>query len=169
MEFISADFLISHLLLFLGNSAGVTRAFESSVWFLSLLTAAVMGDVVLGIGFCRGYAGCKLFWKMQLISYARMNISKIFWFISKGRASRLAWNYFLSQATGSVLQIDTLKEYDCQIVACSKQCIICRLCFRPLTECVGKAFARCKLRIISHFLILKNCRLLHEHQTYLKL
>lgn len=123
MGFISADFVISRLLLFLGNSVGVTRAFESSLWLLSLLTAIVMGDVVLGIGFYQGSAGCKLFWKMHklmLISYARMNISKIFCFISKGRAVRLAWNYFLSQVTRSVLQIDTIKEYDCQIVVCNK-------------------------------------------------
>lgn len=170
--FITADFIISHLLLFLGNSAGITRAFESSVWLLSLLTAAVMGHVVFGIGFYQGYAGCKLFWTMQklmLISYARTSIPKILWFISKGRAIRLAWKHFLSQVTRSVLQIGTIKEYDCQIVACNKSCIICRFCLRPLRECVGKAFARCKLWIICHSLTLKSLRLLHEHQTYLKL
>jgi len=145
MGFISADFVISCLLLFLSNSAGVTRAFESAVWLLSLLTAVVMGDVVLGTGFCQGYAGCKLFWKMHklmLISSVRMNVFKFFWFISKGRAIRLARNYFLSQVTTIVLQIDTIKGYDCQTVACNKQCIIHRLCFRPLRECVRKSFCQ---------------------------
>lgn len=101
-----ADLVISCLLLFLGNSAGVPKAFENSVWLLSLLTASTMGDVFLGTGFYQGCAGCKLFWKMHkfmLLSYARMNISTVFWFISKGKAIRLAWNYFLSQVTSSVL------------------------------------------------------------------
>lgn len=51
MGFILADFVISCLLFFLGNSAGVPKAFESSVWLLSLLTAAAMGAVILS-GLC---------------------------------------------------------------------------------------------------------------------
>lgn len=33
---------------------------------------------------------------------------------SKHRSTRLAWNHFLSQVTRSLLQINTIKEYDSQ-------------------------------------------------------
>lgn len=39
----------------LGYSVGVTREFETTLWFFSLLSAVAMEDVVHGVGFYKGY------------------------------------------------------------------------------------------------------------------
>lgn len=118
MGFVLADFVISCLLFSLAILQVYQRHLKVQCGF-SVCLLLLWWE----LWFYQAYAGCKLFWKMHkfmLISYARMNISKTFWFISKGKAIRLPCNYFLSQVTSSVLQIDTIKEYDCQIVACNK-------------------------------------------------
>lgn len=64
MGFMSADCIVSCLLVFfflfiffpLGSSVGVTREFETTSWFFSLLSAVAMGDVVHRAGFYKGYA-----------------------------------------------------------------------------------------------------------------
>lgn len=120
-----------------------------------------------GLDFIKVMLDCKFFWKrhkLMLISYSKMNIPKNFCcLISKGTDIRLA-----SQATRSLQQMNTIKEYDCQVVACNKQSNICRLCFRCLRESIGKAFARRKLWITHYSLTLTNLRLFHEQQIYFK-